>query len=448
MSLFQKIAFRGGVHLPEEKDGTNGLPTQTCPLPGKVVIPLSQHTGAICEPLVKSGDLVKKGQKIGEGKSFITSTVHASISGKVVDISPQPHPSGNNVPAITIESDGKDEWADGIAGTGDYLYIDPEKLRAIVLNAGIVGLGGAQFPTHVKLSPPKDKKIEYVILNGAECEPFITSDHRLMVEKPSEIIEGLKIIMKALSVRKAFIGIEKNKPDAISILKSQISNLKSQNMDIEVAPLDIKYPQGAEKQLIKSIVNREIPSGGLPMDVGVVVNNVGTAHAIYNAARHGRPLIERVVTVTGSGVKEPKNLLARIGTSLDFMIQNCGGFAGEPEKVIVGGPMMGTAQHTLKVPVIKGTSAILVFSKGSARADSDYLACIRCGRCIDSCPMGITPNLYGIYYERGMVDAAHSWNLMDCIECGICSYTCPAHRPLVQFIRGLKSEIHKKKKKA
>src|SRR3989338_2372621 len=351
IGIFHRMTFRGGVYLPEDKGRTKGLSIQNIPVPEKVIIPLSQHTGAICEPLLKVDDLVKKGQKIGEGKGLITSPVHSSISEKVIDISFQPHPLGNDIVSITIESDGKDEWIDNLKQNEDYLSIEPERLREIIKEAGIVGMGGAQFPTHIKLSPTNGNKVDYVILNGAECEPFVTSDHRLMVEKFSEIIEGLKIIMRILSAKKGFIGIEKNKPDAIEAINSQLTTHHSQ--PIEVVGLNVKYPQGSEKQLIKSVLKREVPSDKLPMDVGAVVNNIGTAYAIYNAVRYGKPLIERVVTVTGDGVKEPKNILAKIGTSFDFLIQNCGGFAGEPEKVIMGGPMMGIAQYTLKVPVIK-----------------------------------------------------------------------------------------------
>ena len=469
------MTFRGGIYTPEEKDRTKGLPIQTAPLPPKVVIPLSQHAGAVCEPVVNKGDVVKKGQKIGEGKGPVTSTVHSSLSGKVVDISPHPHPFGSSVLSVVIESDGKDEWTPALEVNEDYLSFDTQKLKEIVREAGIVGLGGAQFPTHVKLSPPDGNGIEYVILNGAECEPFITSDHRLMVEKSSEIIEGLNIIIKILSAKKGFIGIEKNKPDAISVMKAHINPPthppdgcptpfnKGGQGGFEVVGLNIKYPQGSEKQLIKSILNREVPADKLPIDIGVVVNNVGTAYAVYEAVRYGKPLIERVITITGNGVKEPRNLLVRIGTSFDFLIQNCGGFAGEPEKVIMGGPMMGIAQYTLDVPVIKGTSGIVVFLKESTSPHpslqrwglrgGEYLPCIRCGRCIDSCPMGISPNLYGLYAERDMIeggrdfiDEAQKWDVMDCIECGICSYVCPSNRPLVQFIKYLKSEVKKKNK--
>src|SRR3990170_8296815 len=370
IGIFHRMTFRGGVYLPEDKGRTKGLSIQNIPVPEKVIIPLSQHTGAICEPLLKVDDLVKKGQKIGEGKGLITSPVHSSISGKVIDISFQPHPLGNDIVSITIESDGKDEWVDNLKQNEDYLSVEPERLREIIKEAGIVGMGGAQFPTHIKLSPTNGNKVDYVILNGAECEPFVTSDHRLMVEKFSEIIEGLKIIMRILSAKKGFIGIEKNKLDAIAVMKSHINPPsppfnKGGQGGLEVVGLNVKYPQGSEKQLIKSVLKREVPSDKLPMDVGVVVNNIGTAYAIYNAVRYGKPLIERVVTVTGDGVKEPKNILAKIGTSFDFLIQNCGGFAGEPEKVIMGGPMMGIAQYTLKVPVIKGTSGIVVFQKKS-----------------------------------------------------------------------------------
>ncbi len=448
IDTFRKMTFRGGIHPPEEKDKTKGLPIQNIPLPDKVVIPLSQHAGTICKPIVKVGDLVKRGQKIGEGEGLITSTVHSSISGKVGDILPHPHPLGSDILSIIIESDGKDEWTGDLKENEDYLSIEPEKIRGIIRDAGIVGLGGAQFPTYIKLSPAGNKKIDYVILNGAECEPYITSDHRLMLERTSEIIEGLKIIMHVLSARKGFIGIEKNKPDAIEKMRIAECGLRNgKKSEIEVVGLNVKYPQGAEKQLIKTILKKEIPPSVFPIEAGVVVNNVGTAYAVYNAVRYGIPLIERVVTVTGDCIKEPQNLLVRIGTSFEFLIQNCGGFSEDPEKVIMGGPMMGITQYTLKVPVIKGTSGILVFSKDSTVIEDEYQPCIRCGRCVYNCPMGLSPNLYGLQAERSMIDEAYNLDVMYCIECGACSYVCPSKRPLMQFIKYLKAEIRKKNKK-
>jgi electron transport complex protein RnfC len=306
--------------------------------------------------VVKVGERVKTGQRIGEAQGPISSTIHASLSGKVIDISDYPHPLSPTSLAITIESDGGDEHHPSIKHNNDYFRLHPNEIREIVREAGIVGLGGAAFPTHVKLSPPEDKWIDTVILNGCECEPYLTCDHRLMIEKTYEIIQGFKIIAKTLEVTSCYIGIEKNKRDAIRIVKAEIRN----EANMEVVPLKTKYPQGSEKQLIKAILNREVPSGGLPLDVGVIVQNVGTALAISEAVRKGKPLIERVVTVTGRGIKKPTNLKVRIGALLQDLIDYCGGFVGRPGKIIMGGPLMGFSQYTTLVPVIKGTTGILV----------------------------------------------------------------------------------------
>lgn len=308
------------------------------------------------------------------------------------------------------------------------------------MEAGIVGLGGAAFPTHVKLSPPKEKKIDTVILNGAECEPYLTSDHRLMLERSKDILEGLKIIMKILGVSKGYIGIEQNKPDAITKMKEVARG----ETNIEVRDLKVKYPQGAEKQLIKAILDRDVPAGGLPMDVGVVVQNVGTAKAIYDACRYGRPLIERVVTVTGRGVNEPKNLRVRIGTQFSQLLDECGGFKDSTVKVIAGGPMMGIAQTNTEVPVIKGTSGILILTSKEAEK-AEYLPCFRCGRCIEACPMKLQPSILSVLIEKGKYQEAKENNLLDCFECGSCAYVCPAKRPMVQFMKLAKLFVLAKK---
>jgi electron transport complex protein RnfC len=300
-------------------------------------------------------------------------------------------------------------------------------------------MGGATFPTHVKLSPPKEKPIDVVILNGAECEPFLTSDHRLMLEKPKEIIEGLRILMKILNVSNGHIGIESNKPDAVETMTKAAAGT-----GIKVWSLKVKYPQGAEKMLIKAVSGRTVPAGGLPMDVGVVVQNVGTAAAIYDAVRYGKPLIERYVTVTGRGVKEPKNFLARIGTPFSQLVEEAGGLTEAAAKVISGGPMMGMSQYTLDVPVIKGTSGITVLPKSEVSTNG-YGPCIRCGRCIDACPMKLQPSFIGLYIEKGHYEDAKAYNLMDCFECGSCSFVCPAHRPMVQWVKKAKKELAKKK---
>ncbi|OGW73897.1 MAG: electron transporter RnfC, partial [Nitrospirae bacterium RIFCSPHIGHO2_02_FULL_40_19] len=349
--MVKTATFERGIHPEYQKEITSNKPITSAQLPSRVVIPLSQHTGAPAKPEVNIGDEVKRGQLIGSPAGFVSAPVHASISGKVTAIAEFLHPSGRMISSVVIESDGKDE---GISFKEhvDYMSLDVEEIKTIIKNAGIVGLGGAAFPTNVKLSPPKEKPIDMVILNGAECEPYLTADHRLMVEHPREIVEGLKIIMKTLGVNKGYIGIEENKPDALEKMREVVSK----ESNIEIRSLEVKYPQGAEKMLIKAIKGREVPSRGLPMDVGVVVQNVGTALAIYEAVKYGKPLIERVVTVTGKGIKEPKNLMVRIGTLISDVVGQCGGFVDGAVKVIVGGPMMGFAQWSLDVPVVKGTS--------------------------------------------------------------------------------------------
>ncbi|MEK6693556.1 MAG: electron transport complex subunit RsxC [Nitrospirota bacterium] len=424
------LNFRGGIHPPENKWLTEGKPTVDAKLPKKVVIPLSQHTGAPCKAIVAVEQEVKKGQRIGEPEGYVSSPVHSSISGKVISIGNFPHPSGKDSPSVVIESDERDEWFEGIKENPDYLSLNIDELRKIVMEAGIVGLGGAAFPTHVKLSPPKEKKIETVIINGAECEPYLTSDHRIMVERPGDIIEGLKIIMKTLGVYRGYVGIEDNKPDAIG----KLNEVASAEPNIGIVALKVKYPQGAEKQLIKAILGSEVPSGGLPMDVGVVVQNVGTAVAIYDACRYGRPLIERVVTVTGKGVKEPKNLRVRIGTLFTHLLDECGGFRNGPGKIIAGGPMMGIAQSSTEIPVIKGTSGIVVLTRKETER-VEYRPCFRCGRCIEACPMGLQPSILSILIEKSRYQEAKENHLFDCFECGSCAYVCPAKRPMVQFMK-------------
>ncbi len=407
-----------------------------------VVIPLLQHIGAAGEPLVKKGDKVKKGQKIGESSSLITAPVHASLSGTVADIRPYPHPLGNKVLSIIIESDGLDQWADDIKRDDNFFRLLPQEVRDKLRDKGLVGLGGAAFPTVIKLNPPEDKIIDVIIINGCECEPYLTCDHRLMLDHPREIIEGLKIIMKLLDVGKGIIAIEDNKPDAIKILSAAVK----MEPNIEVAAVKTKYPQGAEKQLIKALLKREVPSGKLPFEVGVVVDNVGTAFAIYEALHDNRPLIERMITVTGSGIKEPQNIKVRMGTLFSDIIAFCGGLQGEIAKVIMGGPMMGIAQHVLDVPVIKGTSGILVLTAQEAKVIPAG-PCIRCSKCIEACPMNLTPYLYGLYGRRQEYEAMGKLDVADCIECGVCAYGCPAKIPLVQYAKWAKMEIAQAKKK-
>ncbi len=461
-------SFKGGVHPPDNKKATASLPIVDAKLPERVVIPMSMHIGAPAKPVVGVGDAVKKGQKIGEAQGAVSVPVHASISGKVIAVGNFPSPMGADAQAVVIESDGKDEWADDLTGHEDYLSLNPDVLRNIIKEAGIVGMGGATFPAHVKLSPPKEKKIKYAILNGAECEPYLTADARLMEEIPGDIIEGLKIIMTILRVTDGFVGIEDNKKAAIKAMTAEAGKVacelvvdtyyerdgiqydvpKGCRMGVRVVPLPVKYPQGSEKQLIKAVTGLEVPPGHLPMDVGAVVQNVATAAAIYQAVRFGRPLIERVLTVTGPGINEPKNLRVRIGTLFEDIISQCGGINRKAAKVVMGGPMMGVAQASLGVPVIKGASGIVALSEKEAVNVMDFGPCIRCGRCIDVCPMGLNPSVLGQLIEKGRFEEAKEYGLMDCFECGSCSFVCPSGRPMVQFIKWAKRELAKKKAKA
>ncbi len=435
-------SFRGGIHPPGNKEYSEKKPIETFPLPDQVIIPLSQHLGAPCNPVVVEGELVKKGQKIGEGKGFVTAPIHASLSGKVTAIKNFPHPSGKDLPAFLIQSDGKDEWVEGLNSTENFLDLSPEEMKNKIREAGLVGMGGAAFPTMVKLSPPPEKPIDTIILNGVECEPYITADHRLMLEEPHRIIRGLKIIMQILGVSRAFIGIEANKPDAIKMITESLNHEPS----VKVVKLKVKYPQGAEKHLIKAILNREVPSGGLPMDVGALVQNVGTVGAIYDAVCLGIPLIERVTTVTGAAIMEAKNLKVRIGTPVRELFQFCGGLTEEAGKVLMGGPMMGIAQHSLDIPVIKGTTGILIIPREKVEKEG-FRPCIRCGKCILVCPMKLMPNTIGNFAAKELIEDAEKFHPLDCIECGSCNYVCPAKRPLVHFIRYVKAEIGAKGRK-
>ncbi len=434
--MSKAATFERGIHPQYNKDLASGKSIAVASLPKRIVVPLSQHIGAPAQADVSIGDEVKTGQVIGTTTGFVSSPVHSSVSGKVIAIADFPTPGGRNVTSIVIESDEKDEAVD-YKETPDYMNLGADDFRNMIKDAGIVGLGGAAFPTNVKLSPPKEKKIDTVLINGAECEPYLTADHRMMVERAADVVEGLKILMKTLDVSEGYIGIEENKPDAIEAMKSASSG----ESNIEVHALEIKYPQGAEKMLIKAIKGKEVPTKGLPMDVGVVVQNVGTALAIYEAVRYGKPLIERVVTITGNGVKEPANMMIRIGTLFSDVIDQCGGLVEGAVKVISGGPMMGFAQWTLDVPVIKGTSGILVLSEKEYVSADDYSACIRCGSCLDVCPMGLNPSQLSILSEKGFYDETKDYNLFDCFECGSCAFVCPAKRPMVQFMRLAKSQV-------
>jgi electron transport complex protein RnfC len=437
------LTFKGGVNVPHHKELTERISLQRAEEPNMVVIPLQQHIGAPCEPTIKVGDRVKVGQKIGQAQAFVSAPIYSSISGTVKKIAPMLSPIGMTVTCVVIESDGLNEIDESVRPREDFNSLDAKEMLSIIKEAGITGMGGASFPTHVKLSPPPEKKIDTIILNGSECEPYLTSDYRLMIERPEKVIFGLKAIMKAVGVKKGFIGIENNKKDAVEILRKACTGEEN----INVVSLKTKYPQGDEKRLINAITGRVVPSGGLPMDVGVVVDNVGTANAIAEAILEGKPLYERIVTVTGNGVKEPKNLIVKIGTPFKEVIRQCGGYNGNPGKLIMGGPMMGICQFTDEVPVIKGTSGILVLTEDEVKPQ-EVQSCIRCGKCVEVCPVRLQPLYISKFSLNKMYDKAEEFHALDCIECGSCSFICPAKRPLVDSIRVAKREIIAKRKKA
>jgi len=443
-------SFRGGIHAPDRKEATRDRPIEVLPPPARVVIPLQQHTGAPCEALVKEGDAVALGQKIGDSKAFVSAPVHASIAGKVTAVQLLPHPVlPKPVLSVVIEAEAAAVGAMDPAAaarpagaefpaSSAWESLTVEQLKGNIREAGVVGLGGAAFPTHVKLSPSPEKPVDTLVLNGVECEPYLTNDHRLMLERGEEILEGARIVMKVLGVRRAFLGIEANKLDAIRHMEKL-----AVGAGVEVVGLKVKYPQGAEKQLIKAVLNREVPSGGLPFDVGVVVQNVGTLLAVLEAVTRGKPLIERVLTVSGDGVGEPKNLQVRIGTSFAAVLEACGGARLDGEaKVLMGGPMMGIAQYSLEVPVIKGTSGILVFRRGRLEKETP---CIKCGRCVEVCPMGLMPVRIADYAEKDNFAMCQEYGVKDCIECGACAFVCDTRRPLVHWVKYAKWNLARKK---
>jgi electron transport complex protein RnfC len=439
------FTFKRGIHPNEQKQYTDNVPINfLSPIAkSEMVFPMVQHLGAPCRPIVNVGDKVLLGQKIGDSDAFVSSPVHSSVSGTVKDISPHLTAIGTIVNSIIIENDGAFEEHESITPNINYNDMTKEQILARIREAGIVGLGGAGFPTHVKLSPPPEKKIDTIIINGSECEPYLTTDNRVMIEEADRLVTGTQIILKVIGGgARALISIEDNKPEAIEALKKACKNVDG----IDVAVCKTKYPQGAEKQLIWALTKREVPSGGLPADAGCIVNNIDTVIAIHRAFIRGRPLMRKVVTLTGEAIKNPGNYKVRLGTKLSDLVEMAGGFKATPWKVVVGGPMMGVAIFDINVPIVKTTSGVLFLTENEAHIPEEQ-NCIRCGQCVEHCPMGLIPTELNIDVLRENSEMFIKHNGLECIECGSCSYICPAKRRLSQAIRTTRrAELAKRKK--
>lgn len=426
-------SFPGGAHPPGHKAATAHAPSETCPLPTELVISLAQHVGAPAMPCVTAGQRVARGQVVGRANGFVSVPVHASTSGLVTAVEPRPHPCGAELPAVILQPDGEDAWAEEYQKQSFHV-LSVEAMLERIREAGVVGMGGAAFPTHVKLDPPQGKCIDTVIVNAVECEPWLTADRRVLLEQTEKVLTGLEILQEVSGADRAYIGLEDNQPDVIRLLAPHC-----QERDIGLAVLPTKYPQGAERQLIYAVTGRRVPVRGLPMDVGVLVQNVGTITALTDAVTRGRPFIERMVTISGPGVVQPRNLRVRIGTPVVHLLGHCG-VIEEPAMVILGGPMMGTAQHTRAVPVVRGTSGVLAFRLQDL-PNTTAGPCVRCGRCVAACPMRLQPTFIADFAHRDELELAERFAARNCIECGSCSFVCPANIPLVQSIRYAKGAI-------
>ncbi len=436
MAINRIFHFYGGVH-PREAKVSSGVAIVSAPLLPQYTVPLAMHIGAPATPVVKAGDTVKRGQLIGQAASFVSSNIHCPTSGKVKAIDFCLGPAGTQLPCVVIDADGEDTPAEPLTPINDWRNADPEAIRKRVGEAGIVGMGGAAFPTPVKLSIPPGKSIDTLIINGVECEPCLTADHRLMLEAPHKILLGTAIAAHALGVTNIIIGIEDNKRDAIDELARLAPGV---DPHIRVQALKVRYPQGAEKQLIYTVTKRQVPSGGLPADVHCVVMNAGSAYALAEAVIDGKPLYERVTTVTGTPIAQPGNWRFRVGTPYAEAIKQAGGIQGEVGKLISGGPMMGMTVYSQSVPIMKSTSGILLLSPEEVFQYTSK-ACLRCGRCNDACPMQLMPGILSTQIENERFEDAQNWHVMDCIECGCCAFICPAGRPLVQHMRRAKAEV-------
>jgi len=432
-------SFRHGIHPESHKELTAGRPLERLPIPDEVVLPLSQHLGAPSKPVVAVGDRVFRGQLIAESQGFVSVPLHASVTGTVTAIEKRQHPSGRLVESIVIRTDAGSPQTLYDERRIDWENLDRGQILALIQQGGFVGLGGAAFPTHVKLTVPEGKRVEYLLVNGAECEPYLTSDHRIMIDYADSIILGTRFCLEVLGARKAYIGVEDNKWDAIAAMREKIPD----DLPCEVVPLETKYPQGAEKMLMKAMLKREVPSGKLPIDVQVVVSNVGTVAGIGDLFAYGQPLIERVVTVTGSAIRNPTTVLVPVGTELRTVLDYCGGLAEDTRQVLFGGPMMGSPQQYLDVPILKGTSGILCLRDSEVEVRREY-PCIRCSSCLDACPVFLNPSALGMLARAGKYEDMLGLHVMDCMECGSCSYVCPSNIPLVQRFRVAKGILREK----
>jgi electron transport complex protein RnfC len=431
-----RLSFRHGVHPPDHKTLTAGRPVRRMPFPDEIVLPLQQHTGNPARLIVRPGDSVERGDVLAEADGWVSAPVHATAAGKVVDVGWWPHPNGTMEEAVRIEVE---PWSPQVPRpriVPPWEGLSRDDVVEAVRHAGVVGLGGAAFPTHVKLLPPEDAEIELLVVNGAECEPYLTTDHRTMVEYPHRVHFGIRIMMQTLGVDRAVIGVEKNKPDAIEALVDTIPS----DLDISVQPLTVKYPQGAEKMLIKSLLGREVPSGKLPLHVGVVVQNAGSIACIAEVFETGLPLIERIVTVTGPGVQRPSNLIIPVGTKICDVIEFCGGLTEDASEILFGGPMMGLPQADLDTPIVKGTTGIVVMTEEHTRRRRTY-ACIHCGSCLDACPVFLNPQLLGVLAQAARFEEMDQAHLADCMLCGACSYVCPSNIPLSQMFSLAKAAL-------